>query len=579
MSSAPPAKRARFQSSPATAAAPTPTTTVQSSASPSATASSSSSANPALAARAAAEAIAARLGLAGSSTHPAPTTSPAMPQASSPSSLVFASSSSAAASSPPAIPSSAAVDARTQKILELTQKAAASQARLAAKATRVASGLPPSGPGPATLPATADARTSASAAAAVAVSTTSIPSFMPAPLLLDAQGRRVDAEGRLIEVTTALPAATSLVNIQIQQQRAARAARLAASQTLPIATSSSSSSSSAGGVLPFGIGLGPTGVGDLSHVDLDLPRTSKSGDLMLVPRERGSKALRFFEPGRFLQKEQKQLAAEQAAQEAEAARAAARAIEQPLYQVLLSEIPSVEWWDTPLLSPPANSYDCPLAESRINSLIQHPVPVQPPLELPPPPPRPLPLTAEERRKLRRRTREGAHKELTLRIQLGLVPAPPPKVKLSNMYRVYGDEAIRNPTKVENEVRRQVKARMEAHLQRNEQNKLTPEEKSAKQFRKHEESTETGVGVKLYRIVDLRLRSLRKLIEDNARWNHLSGCCLVFKEDRNFVVVEGGPKGLERFHRLLTTRVDWNRVSSHLPLPPFHFPALPEPPIF
>lgn len=56
------------------------------------------------------------------------------------------------------------------------------------------------------------------------------------------------------------------------------------------------------------------------------------------------------------------------------------------------------------------------------------------------------------RKQRRREEEKEKQEM---IQFGLIPKPEPKVKMSNLMRVLGSEAVQDPTKVEAHVRAQV----------------------------------------------------------------------------------------------------------------------------
>ena len=53
-----------------------------------------------------------------------------------------------------------------------------------------------------------------------------------------------------------------------------------------------------------------------------------------------------------------------------------------------------------------------------------------------------------------------------------MPPPLPKIKLSNYMKVLAKEAIADPSAVERQVKRIIDARLEAHLKRNEDNKLT-----------------------------------------------------------------------------------------------------------
>jgi U4/U6 small nuclear ribonucleoprotein PRP3 len=53
-----------------------------------------------------------------------------------------------------------------------------------------------------------------------------------------------------------------------------------------------------------------------------------------------------------------------------------------------------------------------------------------------------------------------------------LPPPLPKVKLSNYMKIMGKEAISDPSRVEQRVKKIVEKRLEDHLKRNESNKLT-----------------------------------------------------------------------------------------------------------
>jgi hypothetical protein len=58
--------------------------------------------------------------------------------------------------------------------------------------------------------------------------------------------------------------------------------------------------------------------------------------------------------------------------------------------------PKVEWWDAAVLA--QDSYheaidgSVALKEGKITHLVEHPVPIEPPVQAPPPPPQPLKLT-------------------------------------------------------------------------------------------------------------------------------------------------------------------------------------------
>lgn len=115
---------------------------------------------------------------------------------------------------------------------------------------------------------------------------------------------------------------------------------------------------------------------------------------------------------------------------------------------------------------------------------------------------PVFLTKKEQKKLRRQNRREAWKEEQEKIRIGLAPAPEPKLRISNLMRVLGTEAVQDPTKIEAHVREQMAKRQKAHEDANNARKLTVEQKREKKIRKVKEDTSCGVHVAVYRIREL-----------------------------------------------------------------------------
>ncbi|EFN55649.1 hypothetical protein CHLNCDRAFT_23069, partial [Chlorella variabilis] len=189
--------------------------------------------------------------------------------------------------------------------------------------------------------------------------------------------------------------------------------------------------------------------------------------------------------------------------------------------------------------------------------VEHPVLIEPPAEAPAPPPQPLKLTKRELKKLRTQRRIAREKEKQELVRQGLLEAPKPKVKISNLMRVLGAEATADPTAVEAEVRKQMAERAAAHEDRNLARMLTPAERKDKKLKKlvGEEGVETHVA--LYKVGDLTNAQLRFKVDVNARENHMTGACLVQADGFAIVVVEGSPKTLRRYEKLMLRRIDWN----------------------
>ncbi|KAG0300606.1 hypothetical protein BGZ98_009046 [Dissophora globulifera] len=224
----------------------------------------------------------------------------------------------------------------------------------------------------------------------------------------------------------------------------------------------------------------------------------------------------------------------------------------------------IEWWDAGFL--PNKTYDdfeqgharIETEDSLITHYIQHPVAIDPPNEAAHAAggkPRPLMLTTKERKKLRRQRRKELLKEKQDKIRLGLLPPDAPKVKLANMMRVLGQEAVLNPTEIEMKVREQVAARLQGHLDMNAERKLTPEERKMKEMKKKDDDLAKGIHVSLYKINDLSHPQKKFKVDRNAIQLGLTGVVLIYPTF-SMVVVEGGQKAINQYKKLMLRRIDW-----------------------
>jgi len=103
------------------------------------------------------------------------------------------------------------------------------------------------------------------------------------------------------------------------------------------------------------------------------------------------------------------------------------------------------------------------------------------------------------------------------------------------------------------------ARQQRHNQRNEERKLTPEQRKAKKRRKLFEDTSLMTNVGVFRVGANELADPKKKykVDINASQNHLSGCVLLSPKF-NVIVVEGGPKSIRRYKKLMLRRIKWNQ---------------------
>ncbi|KAL4770337.1 pre-mRNA processing factor 3-domain-containing protein [Aspergillus nidulans var. acristatus] len=224
--------------------------------------------------------------------------------------------------------------------------------------------------------------------------------------------------------------------------------------------------------------------------------------------------------------------------------------------------PAIEWWDEHLVNEPdyaaiddENNLKIDSADSIITPYIQHPVLLEPPQEKLKPEQKPMYLTPKEQAKIRRQRRMADLKEQQAKIRLGLEPAPPPKVKKSNLMRVLGEQAVKDPTAVEARVNREIAERREKHEAANEERKLTKEQRHEKLARQQAQDAEKGLIMSVYRIDSLANGRHRFKISKNAEQNALTGVCVMHPKF-NLVIVEGGAHSSNNYRKLMMNRIDW-----------------------
>lgn len=364
------------------------------------------------------------------------------------------------------------------------------------------------------------------------LTTTAKSTFMPTPVILDEEGRTIDAQtGETIQLQHHMP--TLKANI-----RAKRREQFKAVQEKP-----------------------PEEIHESKFFDSRV--SGRQG-------QRGRKAFTFNEPGKFeqlasrmrtkaqLDKLQNEIA--HAAKKTGIASAAKLATIQPKKELLRDDVPELEWWDSIILKGDAYSEDNDEVKAKdtiegVTHLVEHPTQMKPPAEPTKEIQIPVMLTKKERKKLRRQNRNETQKELQEKIRLGLMPPPEPKVRMANLMRVLGTEAVQDPTKVEAHVRAQMAKRVRQHEEANASRKLTKDQRREKKANKLKEDTSLGVQVSVYRVRDLTNQSQKFKVETNAKQLFMTGMVVLHK-DCNVVVVEGGPKQNKKFRRLMLHRIKW-----------------------
>ena len=201
-------------------------------------------------------------------------------------------------------------------------------------------------------------------------------------------------------------------------------------------------------------------------------------------------------------------------------------------------------------------HEASMVHSKTAALVQHIVPIQQPRLAPERQPT-VHLTKKELKRQRKLRRQARQRELQDMQAAGLVPAPEPRLTLRNFIQVLGDQAYLDPSQMEQKVQEQMEARQRAHLERNQANKLTKEQKAAKLARKFAEDTSGGVTVAIFYVLDLSHPYHRTKVDLNAQQNNITGGVLECQVPRlSCVVCEGGPKAVKRYRRLMEVRMKW-----------------------
>ncbi|PVH92408.1 PRP3-domain-containing protein [Periconia macrospinosa] len=230
---------------------------------------------------------------------------------------------------------------------------------------------------------------------------------------------------------------------------------------------------------------------------------------------------------------------------------------------LIQPPPDIEWWDEGLLDDKSyegldNPAKLKLAgeDSVVTIYIQHPPYLKAPQDQLLHIAKPMHLTPKEQAKLRRMRRAEELKEHQAKIRLGLEPPPPPKVKRGNMMRVMGEQAIADPTAVEQLVEAQIQERLDKHLATNEERKLTKEQRHTKLQEQQQKDAQKGLYMCVFKIDTLAFGKHRYKVDNNAKQLALTGIT-IFNPNLNMVIVEGGVHSVNKYKKLMLQRVKWS----------------------
>ena len=299
------------------------------------------------------------------------------------------------------------------------------------------------------------------------------------------------------------------------------------------------------------------------------------GNQTMTGKTRNPKQLKFNEKGKYIQQAAsiRRLEALEAMRKRIAASSKKALIEDDVAEknFLIEAPPEIEWWDEGLVVRPDNGYaeisspsglKLSTEDSLITRLIQHPALILPPGDRLMPLPKPMYLTTREQKKIRRQRRMADLKETQAKIRLGLMEPPPDKVKLGNLMRVLGEQAVKDPTAVEAQVNRQIAERKQEHLQANEDRKLMPEQKREKLEQKKAGDAAKGIYLTVYKINSLANGRHRFKVAKNCEQLGGTGLC-IYHPKLCLLLVEFGEHGFRKFKKLMLDRIDWTENSPAL----------------
>lgn len=437
----------------------------------------------------------------------------------------------------------------------------------------------------------------ASTTAALGLTTAPLPAPAPAPkkakdfsLRLDEQGRQIDAEGRVVQERMSLPAATLKANLQKQKEKEKKNNPYLAHRLGELAPEEQSAVDKAAAARPKRTGFSFVEQGTF------IRQAEHMRDREMMREHR--RVLRGLPPPSSAPTATAVAAAQDAKEKGQSAQPekTADVVQFPAARDTSRPVPVVEWWDEPYLGGEKTIEKGATTEElyggakleicKTYKYIQHPKPSTGTVDKDAAAAMPVYLTKPERKRVRRQARAEREREKQDKLALGLIPQPPPKMKLTNFMKILGEQAVADPSKVEMMVQQQVQSRRLNHEMRNQARKLTPEERREKRKAKLAADVGKEIRAAVFRVSDFSHPKRRFKVDVNAQQLNLTGTVImctapmhgstsaqadaptaadgtplptgvVVGRGVNMVVVEGGPKALRRFIKLMTKRIKWS----------------------
>ena len=126
-------------------------------------------------------------------------------------------------------------------------------------------------------------------------------------------------------------------------------------------------------------------------------------------------------------------------------------------------------------------------------------------------------------------------------------------------KVLTSDAVQDPTRVEARVRREVAMRKHTHDKMNSERKLTDEQRREKVETKKAEEDKKGILGAVFKVSTLADPAHRFKVRKNAEQMALSGLA-IFNPAFSMVYVEGAPKFIRSYKRLMLHRIVWTEAA-------------------
>ena len=172
------------------------------------------------------------------------------------------------------------------------------------------------------------------------------------------------------------------------------------------------------------------------------------------------------------------------------------------------------------------------------------------------------LTPKEKKKVKRLKKARKLAEIREKIKLGIIEAPPQKVKLATFMKVMSKELAQDPSKTEQEIMKKYNERLQNHIKRNEESKLTHAQRVERSLRKLRRDSARESRTAVFRISYFNSTKIKFKIMKNSQQLALVGVCLILPSPKfGIIIVEGGKRAIKFFTRLCLHRIDWKSDDS------------------